>query len=80
MADPYLPFYVDAWRADAGLSEVSYAARGLWIEMLLIMHRAEPRGYLIVAGRRIGEGDVATIARQTRGTNANEVKRLLAEL
>lgn len=52
MADrlPWFPFETAAWRADLGLKACGLAARGLWTEMLTIMHEATPRGYLVVQG------------------------------
>lgn len=44
---PYMKFYPKDWRGDEQLRVCSLAARGLWIELLGIMHTADPRGYLI---------------------------------
>lgn len=79
MGDPYLPFYVDAWRSEERLADVSLAARGLWIEMMALMHRADPRGYLVVSGRRLTLDDHVTIARQARAPEAL-TRKLLDEL
>lgn len=48
MADPWMKFYPTDWRSDAALRLCSRAARGTWIDMLSIMHEAEPRGDLRV--------------------------------
>lgn len=73
----YFPFFPNDWRGDERLAECSYAARGLWLEMMLLMRPSG--GYLAVAGRRYGLADVDAIARHTRG-NPRDVKRLLDEL
>jgi hypothetical protein len=43
---PWLKFWVEAWRSDLGLRLCSAAARGVWIEMLCVMHHCEPYGVL----------------------------------
>lgn len=48
MADPWMKFYPQDWRADERLRLCSLAARGLWIEMLAIMHRSERYGSLLI--------------------------------
>ena len=47
---PWLKFYPSDWRSDPKLRMCSLAARGLWIEMLALMHEANPRGHLLVNG------------------------------
>lgn len=48
---PYLQFYVADWLVDERLRMCSAAARGLWIDMLCLMHRAPRRGYLELKAR-----------------------------
>lgn len=76
MADPWFKFYPTDWRSDSGLRMCSRAARGLWIDMLTIMHEATPRGELRVAGVAL---DVATLSR-CLGEPADDVAADLAEL
>ncbi|RIJ15977.1 hypothetical protein D1227_06300 [Henriciella mobilis] len=45
-----MKFYPSDWRSDPKLRLVSMAARGLWMEMICLMHEAEPYGELRVAG------------------------------
>ena len=47
---PSFQFYPDDWRADNELHICSLAARGLWIEMMMIMHNATPYGTLLARG------------------------------
>ena len=42
MSQPWIKFYPRDWRGDQALRVVSLAARGLWIEMLSIMHEGQP--------------------------------------
>ena len=41
-------FWWQDWRSDTALRVCSLSARGLWIEMLALMHEAKPRGHLLV--------------------------------
>ena len=47
---PWLKWYPADWRADPRLRDCSLAARGLWVELLGLMHEADPYGHLIIAG------------------------------
>lgn len=42
----YIHFYPNDWLSDERVRSVSPAARGLWIDLLCIMHKNDPRGYL----------------------------------
>ena len=42
---PWLKFYPRDWRGDQALRLVSLHARGLWIELLCVMHEATPYGH-----------------------------------
>ncbi len=73
MSSPWLKFYPTDWRADPALRMCSLAARGLWMEMLCIMHEAEPYGSLRVNGRPVTERQLSALA-------GGEVGDLLCEL
>lgn len=77
MRQPYMKFYPADWRSDTALRSCSYGARGLWIEMVAIMHEYD--GRLCSGSRALTEKDLVEIARQTCGPTA-EVRRYLAEL
>jgi hypothetical protein len=47
-AYPWFKFDPEAWRNDKALALVSIGARGLWVEMLCLMHQARPYGHLLV--------------------------------
>lgn len=73
----WLQFYPRDWTADTGLRSVSIAARGLWIEVLCIMHQSPDRGYLLnTLGGKI---DAPQLARAV-GEPVDTVAALLAEL
>ena len=43
---PYIHFYPNDWMSDENVRCCSIAARGLWIDLLCLMHKNEHRGYL----------------------------------
>lgn len=45
---PALQFYVGDWKRDNSVQSCSIAARGLWFEMILMMHESPHRGYLML--------------------------------
>ncbi|MBF5091298.1 hypothetical protein F1640_15020 [Novosphingobium sp. NBM11] len=73
---PSFQFYPSDWRTEAGLRLCSLAARGLWIEMLTLMHDGEPYGHLTIDGEQIS---VEMLSRLI-GETPNLVKKLLKEL
>lgn len=64
------------WSGDRALHACSLAARGLWIEMLCIMHEGVPIGYLTVNGRIPTTRQLAAIV----GANEQDVTRHTHEL
>lgn len=69
-------FFWSDWFSEPALRLCSYAARGLWIDMLCIAATHDPIGYVAVAGRGLDE---TSIARMTGGLES-EVPSLLGEL
>jgi len=62
MSAPWLKFFPTDWRADPALRMCSVAARGLWMEMLCVMHEAEPRGSLRINGKAVTDRQLASLA------------------
>jgi hypothetical protein len=60
--NPWMKFYPADWRADPALRSCTIAARGLWIEMLAIMHEAEPYGSLLIKTRRVDKKQLSGLA------------------
>lgn len=75
-SDPWFKFYPADWRAEASLRAVSLAARALWMEMLCLMHEAEPRGHLLLNGRPMTDAQLAALS----GVPVNTAQELLGEL
>ena len=76
MKQPWLKFFPTDWRADPALRMCSLAARGLWIEMLCLMHEARPHGSLLVNGKPVTAAQLANLV----GGGVAEVEGFLAEL
>jgi hypothetical protein len=76
MTTPWMKFYPADWRSDPKLRLCSMAARGLWIELLCIMHEAEPRGFLVSNGSQLSDKQLAALV----GTTTRELNALLNEL
>lgn len=73
---PWLKFFPRDWQADEGLGQCSLAARGLWIELLAIMHKSPVVGHLLIAGKN---PTPMAIALQVRA-DAKTVSKCLKEL
>lgn len=74
MSNPWLKFYPSDWRSDPALRMCSIGARGLWMEMLCVMH--ENDGALSINGRALTTRQLANLA----GCAVEEVDSLLSEL
>lgn len=73
---PWMKFYPSDWRADPALRTCSIGARGLWMEMICVMHEAEPRGSLRVNGVALQAKQIASLA----GIKQRECEKYLEEL
>lgn len=73
---PSFQFYPPDWRNDPGLRLCSMAARGLWIEMMCLMHEGEPYGHLTLQGRPLAPDSLSRLV----GESPAQVKRWLREL
>lgn len=76
MKRPAFQFYPGDWLKDAALRSCSLEARGLWADMLSLMHQAEPYGHLVLNGLPI---DDAALGRMV-GATPSKVRRLIEEL
>lgn len=76
MREPWLKFYPTDWRSDPALKMCSLAARGLWIEMIALMHEAVPYGHLLVSSRSPTGAQLAVLA----GAPSDQISELIGEL
>ncbi|WP_417834733.1 hypothetical protein [Thalassospira xiamenensis] len=73
---PFMQFYPSDWRADPSLRVCSIAARGLWLEMLCVMHEADPRGYLTIKGQPVTDAQLSALT----AVPTDEITKLIGEL
>lgn len=73
---PWSKFFWSDWESDQGLRLCSLAAQGLWMRMLCVCAKHEPKGYLCINGHPL---DVDAIARLA-GVAETEAENLLLEL
>ncbi len=73
---PFMRFFPSDWRGDPKLRLCGLPARGLWIEMLALMHEGEPYGHLLLNGKPPTPAELARLV----GAPTIEVQRLLKEL
>jgi len=76
MKRPSFQFYPQDWLGDTDLRCCSIEARGLWIDILGLMHEAEPYGHLIVNGKSPSTRQLAAML----GGTVKEIETLLDEL
>jgi hypothetical protein len=72
----YSEFRWRDWLSDPCLRRVSFAAKGMWMDMLAFMHEDAERGFLTVNGRAATTVQIAKML----GAEARQVARLLDEL
>lgn len=76
MKRPSFQFYPGDWLRSTDLRACSVGARGLWIDMICLMHEGNPYGYL-----RAGNKDILpTILARIVGASLSDVEGWLAEL
>lgn len=73
---PWMKFFPADWQSDHLLRSCSISARGLWIELLCIMQKADPIGHLLVNGKAPTPKLLGTLC----GVSEREIKGLLGEL
>lgn len=75
-SNPWDKFFWNDWENDPALKLCGLSAQGLWMRILCICAKADPKGYLVVAGRPLSAADLAALA----GKPQPEVETLLREL
>ncbi len=73
---PAFQFYPGDWRRDTPLQSCSLASRGLWLEMMNLMHDGTPYGHLQVNEKTITPPLLARMV----GAEVKELQPLLVEL
>lgn len=74
---PWMKWYARDWRGDGALRMCSFAARGLWSDLLSLIHdEGVPYGYLLINGKQPASAHIARML----GGSTREIDGLLAEL
>lgn len=61
MKMPALQFYPGDWRKDLAVQTLNYHDRGVWFEMLCLMHESSERGVLLLNGVPMPEEGIARL-------------------
>jgi len=56
---PAIQFYPGDWHRDPGIRTLSMHDRGVWLELLLLMHESDQRGVLVLNGRPMSDSEIA---------------------
>lgn len=73
---PALQFYVGDWRKDPGVQALDYEARGVWLELLCLMHESDDRGRLLLNGQPMPDAALA----QNLGLPEATLKQILSKI
>jgi hypothetical protein len=73
---PWMKFAPDRWQRDEAVRMCGAAARGVWLELICIMHKAEPYGHLLVRGKQPTDRQLSVIT----GLTILEIAQGLTEL
>lgn len=73
---PAFQFYPADWRKDPGVQALSYHDRGVWFEILCLMHESEQRGKLLLNGKAMPEDALARLL----GLDKQNLSRTLTTL
>lgn len=58
---PAFQFYPSDWRSDPGVQALDYHDRGVWFEILCLMHESEDRGKLLLNGQAMPDDALARV-------------------
>lgn len=58
---PAFQFYVGDWRKDPGVQSLSFHDRGVWFEILCLMHESERRGVLLLGSVKMPDEALARL-------------------
>lgn len=58
---PAFQFYPSDWRSDTGVQSLSFHERGIWFEMICLMHESEDRGKLMLNGKAMPDDTLSRV-------------------
>lgn len=73
---PAIQFYPGDWRKDPGVQALDYEHRGVWFEMLLLMHESDQRGKLLLNGKAMPDEALARFL----GLDLQKIKKIKSTL
>lgn len=73
---PAFQFYPGDWRKDTGVQSLDYEARGVWMEILCLMHESERRGILTLNGKAMPDEALSRLL----GIEVVLLKQILSKL
>ncbi len=78
MADklPFIQFFTGDWKKDPGIQALDHEARGVWFEMLIIMHESDSRGKLTLNGNKMPDEALARLL----GLDEAKTKQILGKI
>lgn len=75
---PAFQFYPADWLKDLGIRSLNYFERGVWFEMLCLMHQSEERGRLVLNGRPMSDEQIADMLNLPHDVFKQTLSKLLA--
>ena len=76
---PHIQFYVGDWRKDLAIQSISYHHRGIWFELLMLMHCSEQRGRLVLSGKPMTNASLARLLGLSEQESLSAVEMLLSQ-
>jgi len=73
---PAIQFYPGDWRKDPGVQALDYEHRGVWFEILLLMHESDQRGKLLLNGNPMPDEALARLL----GLDLQKLKKIKSTL
>lgn len=74
---PAFQFYPADWRKDPGVQSLSYHDRGIWFEIMCLMHESDRRGVLLLNGLAMPEDALARLLGLDNQTLTTAITTLL---
>lgn len=73
---PAFQFYPGDWRKNVGVQSLDYHSRGVWFELLCLMHESDRRGVLLLGGKPMPTPALANLL----GLSVTETQRALRKI
>lgn len=74
---PSMQWYPGDWRKDPGIQSMDYEHRGIWFEILMIMHESGQRGRLVLNGKAMPDEALACLLGLSIEKTQNSIKKFI---